>query len=124
MHPEKGIEDLVLKNTTTAALERFSDMLTWPQHLSQEYPDPKANIVNALRKYFSWSKGSWGLADYLAQCAEDEIPRWMRDTCIRIRELSQSPPGEESARDEPELVEMSAEPGATSLTADESTGDV
>jgi putative ATP-dependent endonuclease of OLD family len=30
MHGEKGIEDLVLKNTTQAALERFADTLQWP----------------------------------------------------------------------------------------------
>lgn len=92
MHQEKGIEDLVLKHTTADALERFSDLLTWPRHLEVKYPNPKLDIVNALGDYFGWAKGSWGLADFLAQCTESEIPLWMRDTCIRIRELSQSAP--------------------------------
>jgi len=99
MHTEKGIEYLVLKNTTTIALERFADLLTWPPHLLQKYPDPKADVVNAVGEYFGWAKGNWGIADYLAQCAENEIPQWMRDTCIRIRELSQ-PPIEETTREE------------------------
>ena len=89
MHSEKGIEHLVLKYTTTEALERFSELLEWPQHLAQKYPDPKADIVQAVGEYFKYSKGDWGIADYLAQCNEDEIPQWMRDTCTRIRELSQ-----------------------------------
>lgn len=90
MHSEKGIEDLVLKNTTVEALERFADLLEWPPHLSSEYPDPKMDILNALSDYFAWSKGNWGLADFLAQCSEDEIPQWIRDTCIRIRDISES----------------------------------
>lgn len=89
MHNEKGIEDLVLNNATTEALERFADQLSWPPHLSHKYPDIKANVVNALSDYFSWSKGNWGLADYLAQCTEDDIPKWICETCIRLRELSQ-----------------------------------
>lgn len=98
MHSEKGIEDLVLKNTTTASLERFADFLIWPQHLEAKYPDPKADVMNAVGEYFGWAKGSWGLADFLAQCTEDEIPQWMRDACIRVRELSQPPSGEEEAQ--------------------------
>lgn len=95
MHKEKGIEDLVLKNTTIAALERFVDLITWPRHLSQKYPNPKLDVVNAVSDYFGWAKGNWGLADFLAQCTEDEIPQWLRDTCIRIRELSQLLPKDE-----------------------------
>lgn len=92
MHQEKGIEDLVLNNTTTDALERFADLLTWPRHLEAKYPNPKLDIINAVGEYLGWAKGSWGLADFLAQCTESEIPQWMRDTCIRIRELSHTAP--------------------------------
>lgn len=99
MHTEKGIEDLVLKNTTEAALERFIDLLIWPQHLTQKYPEPKADVVNAVGEYFGWAKGNWGLADFLAQCTEDEIPQWMRDSCIRIRELSDPLPKQEPAEE-------------------------
>lgn len=114
MHNEKGIEDLVLKNTTAAALERFADILAWPPHLAAKYPDPKADIVNAVGEYFGWAKGNWGLADFLAQCNEDEIPEWMRETCIRIRELSQPPPEETTAEEESATDEAIAEPGAES----------
>lgn len=110
MHDEKGIEDLVLKNTTTDALERFADLLAWPPHLLQKYPDPKADVVKAVGDYFKWAKGNWGLADFLSQCIEDEIPQWIRDTCIRIRQLSQPSPEETSAEMEPAISEAIATP--------------
>lgn len=112
MHEEKGIEDLVLKNTTNDALERFADLLTWPQHIIQKYPDPKADIVNAIRDYFSWKKGNWGLADFLAQCSENEIPQWMREICIRIKELLQPPQGEDTAEHQQESDETMTIPDA------------
>src|SRR5260370_35903335 len=56
MHEEHGFEDLVLKNTTTVAVERFCDLLEWPQHLQQKYPTPKANAMPALKEYFLWAK--------------------------------------------------------------------
>ena len=106
MHSEKGFESLVLKNTSTAALERFADLVDWPPHLAKSHPDPKSNIADAARKYFLWSKGSWGIADFLSQCVEDEIPMWLRDCCVRLRELAQpvaegaSSAGNESAGDD------------------------
>ena len=88
MHPEKGFENLVLKNTTTQALERFADLLDWPQHLLQKYPDPKKDVVEAITDYFQWAKGNWGIADFLSQCNENEIPQWLRDCCVKLRELT------------------------------------
>jgi putative ATP-dependent endonuclease of OLD family len=38
MHDEKGIENLVLKGTTQAAMERFADILEWPAHISEVDP--------------------------------------------------------------------------------------
>ena len=90
MHAEKGFEDLVLKNTTPAALERFAGIVTWPQHLVAKHPNPKDNIVAALSDYFRWSKGNWSIADFLSQCSEDEIPQWLRDCCVKLRELTRS----------------------------------
>ena len=90
MHSEKGLEDLVLKNTTTAALERFADLVTWPQHLVARYPNPKDDVAAALSDYFRWSKGNWGIADFLSQCTEDEIPQWLHDCCVKLRELAQT----------------------------------
>jgi putative ATP-dependent endonuclease of OLD family len=92
MHSEKGIEDLVLKNTTQAALERFADALQWPPHLLTKYPNPKAQAFAALREYFGWAKGNWGIADFLAQCNESEIPQWLRDTCLALKFACDPPP--------------------------------
>lgn len=85
MHDEKGFEDLVLKNTTEDALKRFAKLMDWPQHLQQKYPDPEAQALAALSDYFGWSKGNWGVADFLAQCSEDEIPEWLREACKSLK---------------------------------------
>ncbi len=85
MHDEKGFEDLVLKGTTEDALKRFAKQLDWPQHLTQKYPDPKAQAQAALGDYFSWSKGNWGIADFLAQCTEAEIPKWLREAAQALK---------------------------------------
>ena len=85
MHEEADFEDLVLKNTPADALERFADMIDWPEHILATYGDPKAHLQDSFRAYFAWSKGNWGIADFLAQCAEDEIPEWIRATCISLK---------------------------------------
>jgi putative ATP-dependent endonuclease of OLD family len=92
MHEEKGIEDLILKNTSQAALERFADTLDWPPHLLAKYPDPKANAIAALKEYFGWSKGNWGIAEFIAQCSEAEIPQWIREACITLKAVCDPPP--------------------------------
>ena len=92
MHPEKGIEDLVLKNTTVEAMNRFSQSLTWPPHLAAKHAGANVNMVDALMDYFQWSKGNWGIADFLAQCSEAEIPLWFRQTCAQLRQLCDPPP--------------------------------
>ena len=89
MHSEKGFEDLVLKNTTRAALERFAELVDWPQHITAKHPNPKDDVESAMSEYFRWSKGNWGVADFLSQCTEDEIPEWLRTCCIRLSELAQ-----------------------------------
>lgn len=92
MHEEKGIEDLVLKNTTKEALERFSDVLDWPPHMLVKYPEPKANVSAAMKEYFGWAKGNWGIADFLSQCSEVEIPSWIREVCMALRALCDPAP--------------------------------
>ena len=88
MHSEKGFEEFVLNNTDTVALERFADLVNWPQHLLDKFPKPKDDVGIALREYFRWSKGDWGIADFLSQCSEEEIPQWLCDCCIKLRELA------------------------------------
>lgn len=92
MHEEKGIEDLILNNTTQGALERFSDVLDWPPHIIAKYADPKANLIAALKEYFSWAKGNWGIADFLGQCSEEEIPSWIREVCVELKAILDPPP--------------------------------
>lgn len=97
MHPEKGIEELVLKNTISEAMIRFSKSLAWPQHLAAKHAGADVNMKDALMDYFQWSKGNWGIADFLAQCSEAEIPLWFRQTCARLRELCDPPPAPPAA---------------------------
>jgi putative ATP-dependent endonuclease of OLD family len=85
MHEEQGFEDLVLKGTTGEALKRFAGQLDWPQHLTQKYPDPATEAQASLKDYFSWSKGNWGIADFLTQCNEAEIPMWLRDAARALK---------------------------------------
>lgn len=84
MHSEHDFEVLVLKNSSKDAIERFCKALTWPPHLRQKYPEPLVNPVAALKDYFDWSKGNWGVADFLAQCSEAEFPDWIKTTCEEL----------------------------------------
>ena len=97
MHDEKGFEDLVLKGTTAEALKRFAKQLDWPQHLAQKYPDPEAQPADALAAYFAWSKGNWGIADFLAQCGEAEVPEWLRDAALKLKAAGMPAPVNDDA---------------------------
>lgn len=113
MHGEKGFEDLVLKNTTIDALKRFTNQIEWPQHLLQKYPDPKSQAQEALSEYFAGKKANWGVADFLAQCSEEEIPQWLRDACTSLREICEPASAEEDdagSLNQPDPVV--SEPGA------------
>lgn len=85
MHEEKGFENLVLNGTTEDALKRFVRLIDWPPHLRAKFPDPEAQVTVAVREYFDWSKGTGGIADFLAQCSESEIPEWLRESCLRLK---------------------------------------
>jgi putative ATP-dependent endonuclease of OLD family len=87
MHAEAGVEDLVLKNTTVDALRRFAQLLDWPPHLLAKHPQPETTPGAALTDYFGWTKGTWGIADFLAQCGESEIPEWIREACKSLRNM-------------------------------------
>ena len=91
MHEEKGFENLVLKNTSEAALKRFVNLVEWPPHLKAEFPDPETNPGQALRAFFDQRKGDAGVADFLVQCTEAEIPEWVRKACIRLKEACVPP---------------------------------
>ena len=81
MHSESDFEDLVLKNTTVDAMNRFAAIIEWPPHLCAKYSVQGVTVQEALGEYFSAKKADWGIADFLAQCTEDEIPLWLREAC-------------------------------------------
>lgn len=86
MHPETGFEDLVLKNTTREAMNRFIDVVDWPPHLKARFPNPKSKPLDALLAFFKRSKGDHGIADFLVFCSEQEIPEWIKQTCISLKD--------------------------------------
>ena len=91
MHGEKGFEDLVLKNTTRVAMERFIDILNWPSHLANRFPNPKTDPERALSEYFKWSKGDQGIADFLVTCTEQDVPTWVKETCDGLKTICETP---------------------------------
>ncbi len=101
MHDEAGFEEMVLNGTTPEALARFASIIDWPQHLTGAHPDPGVNPAAALRDYFAWSKGSWGIADFLTQCSENEIPEWLRAATIKIKDTCNPAPAEDDTDADP-----------------------
>lgn len=100
MHDKTSMEKLILDGSMAAALERFADIIDWPPHILADHPAPKSALHEALLKYFGWSKGNWGVADFLAQCDEGEMPEWIRETCATLKELCDPAPGKDG--DEPD----------------------
>ena len=116
MHDEKGFEDLVLKNTSEEALKRFARLVDWPPHLATKYPDVEMVAPAALRDYFGWTKANWGIADFLAQCNEAEIPKWLRDACIRLKTICM--PAPDTRADGDAVAAGGAEPEADADATD------
>lgn len=85
MHQYKGFENLIIENTTEEALKRFFKEIDWPAKLLSKYPSPENNIKNAMSDYFREKKGDGAVADFLLQCDENEIPEWLRETCISLK---------------------------------------
>jgi len=116
MHEESDFENLVLKGTTEEALKRFARLIDWPQHLKTKYPDPELQAAVALADYFGWSKGSWGIADFLAQCSEAEIPEWLRGACLKLKVACTPAPAADGAVAAP--ADAAADPGVGVDAAD------
>ncbi|TXL69871.1 DUF2813 domain-containing protein [Vineibacter terrae] len=85
MHDQAGFENLVLKNTTEEARKRYAKLVAWPPHLVKKYPNVESDAAAALREYFDSNKGTGAIADFLAQCSEEEIPEWIRSACISMK---------------------------------------
>lgn len=86
MHDKASMEKLVLTESDAAAFERFAAFVDWPSHITDNV-DLDEELLTAFRKYFNWTKGNWGIADFLAQCEEDEMPEWIRETCASLKVL-------------------------------------
>lgn len=86
MHEEKGFEDLVLKNTTEEAMRRYAKKIDWPEKVTSKFPNPTDDLFKALRLYFKDKKAEKATADFLIQCEEEEIPRWLREANIILKQ--------------------------------------
>ena len=111
MHEEVGFEDLIVNNTNIDAMQRFSDRISWPQHILNSCPSPKDCLQECLREYFKWSKGNSGIADFLDECTEDEIPQWIRQACLHLKQLCELPAEdpEQGAQAEADISEEDAD---------------
>lgn len=86
MHNDTGFENMVLNNTDNAAMLRFFQFINVPQHLLQKYQNPQGQIYELLSDYFQSKKADWGIADFLSQCNEHEIPEWLRNSAKAIKQ--------------------------------------
>lgn len=86
MHREIGFETLVVNGTTEDAIQKFISSL--PSHLKKNL-SPTDNPSGVLHEYFKKSKGTGGIADFLCQCNENEIPEWIRNVCKELKSLCQ-----------------------------------
>lgn len=86
MHEEKGFEDLVLKNTTEEAMRRYVKRIDWPEKVTSKFPNPTDDLFKALRLYFKDKKAEKATADFLIQCEEEEIPLWLREANIILKQ--------------------------------------
>ena len=107
MHNDEDFESMVVAGTTKTALQRFATKIDWPQHLSQKYPDPSAHTTEALTAYFEWAKGIGGIADFLAQCSESEMPEWLRNAAMDVKNNC-APPTETDNEIAPNFGDSSA----------------
>lgn len=113
MHEHKGSENLVLNGTTDEALSRFSNLLGWPDSLEDKYSKFKEKpYKDFLEKYFTDTKGIGGLADFLAQCREEEIPQWLRDAALKLKAACTPEIISVGVAAEPAHVEATPEAGA------------
>jgi putative ATP-dependent endonuclease of OLD family len=102
MHDEANIEAMVIKGTTEAALKRFAAITEWPPHITKTFPDPVAQAADAVREYFKSAKGIGAIADFFVQCSEAEIPQWVRDAAVELKNAcTMGLPPEETAQEHP-----------------------
>lgn len=96
--PEENFESIILKGTSETALRRYATGLVsrseWPPHLKGQQPSIDTTLDElrqALSSYFNWAKGSGSASDLLSQCAEEEMPIFIRETLAKLVELVEGP---------------------------------
>jgi putative ATP-dependent endonuclease of OLD family len=95
----KGFEDLVLGETSEAALRAYATSVVvagdWPSHLASKMPaatTPIAALREALSAYFAWAKGSGDAGDLLTSCATAaDMPAFVKDTLAAIAQVVEPP---------------------------------
>jgi putative ATP-dependent endonuclease of OLD family len=87
--PEKGFENLMIKQTSESSLRRHATAITpdWPPHLISNVPTTSGSIDEirkSLSAFFQWTKGDGGCSDLLAQCTLPEMPEFIIKTMDSI----------------------------------------
>ncbi len=107
--PEKGFENLLVKQTKEAALRRFGERLVsegeWPINLGNPPTsgDSLATVQDCVSKYLRNAKGAGGSADLVGVCQRDEMPIFITESLSRIQQLI-DPPAKETAVEETESL--------------------
>lgn len=91
---EKGFEDVILKGSNELALRRYALSIVrdgqWPPHLNEQMPTETMTVedlMRALKNYFTKSKASGSIADFLGQCTRDEMPDFLINTLKMIQDI-------------------------------------
>jgi putative ATP-dependent endonuclease of OLD family len=89
--PEKGFEDVLLKNVPETAIRRYAQSLVNDGLWATRYGDinPAADVLSELqaklREYLKSKKAESAAADFLCMCAPTEIPQYILETLKAIR---------------------------------------
>lgn len=90
MHEEVGFENLVLKNTKKKAIKRFAKSIDWPSKVLARHDKPDEDPIAAIETLFKEYKGEGYIADFLAQCSVEEMPKWIKKSCRSLHKLASS----------------------------------
>ena len=89
--PEKGFEDVQLRNIPEVVLRRYAQSLVddrlWPSHMGAIDPadDALEDLQKKMSRYFRRNKTNSSITDCLCMCSLDEIPLYLLDTLRSIR---------------------------------------
>lgn len=95
----KGFEDLVLNDTSEAALRAYAAEVVaagdWPPHLMAKSPAATTSLPElraTLSQYFGWAKGDGDAGDLLASCQTvEDMPAYVSATLQAIKDVVEPP---------------------------------